>query len=118
MAAPERGDLVWIDFDPQAGHEQAGRRPALVLSPRAYHQVTPFAVVCPITTTVKGYPFEVILPAGLAISGAVLADQIKSIDRRSRRIEPAGKVPVEVVEEVTAKILPLLVAASGQAISK
>jgi mRNA interferase MazF len=118
MAAPERGDLVWIDFDPQAGHEQAGRRPALVLSPRAYHQVTPFALVCPITTTVKGYPFEVILPAGLAISGAVLADQVKSIDRRSRRIEPAGKAPPEVVEEVAAKILPLLVAVPGQGISK
>lgn len=108
MAAPDRGDFVWIDFDPHAGREQAGRRPALVLSPRAYHQVAPFAVVCPITTTVKGYPFEVILPAGLPISGAVLVDQVKSIDRRSRRIEPAGKAPTRVVEEVLAKILPLL----------
>lgn len=108
MAAPDRGDLVWIDFDPQAGHEQAGRRPALVVSPRAYHQVAPFAVVCPITTTVKGYPFEVVLPTGLPMSGAVLADQVKSIDRRSRRLEPAGKAPTSVVEEVVAKILPLL----------
>lgn len=108
MAAPDRGDLVWIDFDPQSGHEQAGRRPALVLSPRAYHQVSPYAVVCPITHTVKGYPFEVLLPEGLPISGAVLADQVKSIDRRSRRIEPAGKAPDSVVQEVVARILPLL----------
>jgi mRNA interferase MazF len=108
MAAPDKGDLVWIDFDPQSGHEQAGRRPALVLSPRAYHQAAPYAIVCPITSTVKGYPFEVLLPPGLPISGAVLADQIKSIDRRARRLEPAGKVPDSVVAEVTAKILPLL----------
>jgi len=111
MAAPDRGDLVWIDFDPQAGHEQAGRRPALVLSPRAYHRVSPFAIVCPITSTVKGYPFEVVLPTGLAISGAVLADQVKSIDRRSRRIEHAGKAPPEVVEEIIAKISSLLIVA-------
>ena len=112
MAAPSRGDLVWIDFDPQAGHDQAGRRPALVLSPRAYHQLAPFAIVCPITSSVKGYPFEVVLPAGLAVSGAVLADQVKSIDRRSRRIEPAGKAPDAVVDEVLAKILPLLTLAT------
>lgn len=108
MAAPDRGDLVWIDFDPQAGHEQAGRRPAIVLSPRAYHQVAPFAVVCPITSTRKGYPFEVDLPDGLPIAGVVLADQIKSIDRRVRRIERAGKAPDSLVDEVMAKILPLL----------
>jgi mRNA interferase MazF len=114
MAAPDRGDLVWIDFGPQAGHEQAGRRPALVLSPRAYHQVAPFAVVCPITSTIKGYPFEVILPPDLPISGAVLADQIKSIDRRSRHIESAGKAPSAVVEEVIAKIIPLLLAVAPE----
>ncbi len=108
MAAPERGDLVWVDFDPQSGREQAGRRPALVLSPRAYHQASPYAIVCPITSTIKGYPFEVLLPAGLPISVAVLADQIKSIDRRARRIEPAGKAPQSVIDEVTAKVQPLL----------
>jgi mRNA interferase MazF len=107
VAAPNRGDLVWIDFDPQSGHEQAGRRPALVLSPRSYHQLSPYALVCPITQTVKGYPFEVVLPAGLTVSGAILADQVKSIDRRSRRIEPAGKAPDSVVQDVIAKILPL-----------
>ena len=90
--APDRGDLIWIDFDPQAGHEQAGRRPALVLSPRGYHQRTHLAIVCPVTSQRKGYPFEVPLPDGLAISGVVLADQVNSIDRRARRIEPAGSV--------------------------
>ena len=100
---------MWIDFDPQSGHEQAGRRPALVLSPQAYHQLSPFAVICPITRTVKGYPFEVVLPGGLSVSGAVLADQVKSIDRRSRRIEPAGKAPNSVVEDVVAKISALLI---------
>lgn len=108
MGTPDRGDLVWLDFMPQAGHEQAGRRPALVLSPRAYHQRTPFAVVCPITSRVKGYPFEVLLPDGLPIAGAVLADQVKSIDRHVRRIEVAGRVPDSVVEQVNAKIRALL----------
>lgn len=108
MGAPERGDLVWLDFSPQAGHEQAGRRPALVLSPRAYHRRTPYAVVCPITSRVKGYPFEVELPPGLAIAGAVLADQVKSIDRHARRIEVAGRVPENVVAEVTLRVAALL----------
>ncbi|MBF0307687.1 MAG: type II toxin-antitoxin system PemK/MazF family toxin [Alphaproteobacteria bacterium] len=108
MAAPDRGDLVWIDFDPQAGREQAGRRPALVLSPRAYHQRAPYAIVCPITSTVKGYPFEVPLPPGLPVSGVVLADQVKSIDRSVRRIERIATVPAEFVDEVVAKIAPLL----------
>lgn len=108
MATPDRGDLVWLDFDPQAGREQAGRRPALVLSPRAYHQRAPYAVVCPITTRVKSYPFEVVLPAGLPIAGAVLADQVKSIDRHARRIEVAGRAPEEVVRDVGEKIRALL----------
>ncbi|TAN47969.1 MAG: mRNA-degrading endonuclease, partial [Rhodospirillales bacterium] len=93
MTAPERGDLVWIDFDPQAGREQSGRRPALVLSPRAYHQATPYAIVCPVTSARKGYAFEVDLPEGLPIGGVVLADQVKSIDRRVRRIEFIAKAP-------------------------
>ncbi|RAU23092.1 mRNA-degrading endonuclease [Paramagnetospirillum kuznetsovii] len=107
MAAPDRGDLVWIDFDPQSGREQAGRRPALVLSPRAYHQVTRYAVVCPITSTRKGYPFEVDLPDGLPVSGVVLADQVKSIDRHARRIERIGSVPKSVMDEVVARLRPL-----------
>ena len=108
MPAPSRGDIVWIDFTTNAGHEQAGRRPALVLSPREYHQRTSFAVVCPITSTIKGYPFEVVLPDGLPISGAVLADQVESIDRHARRVEFAGKVLDSVVQDVQARIGPLL----------
>lgn len=108
MGAPERGDLVWLDFAPQAGLEQAGRWPALVMSPRAYHQRTPYAVVCPITSRVKGYPFEVVLPDGLAITGAVLADQVKSIDCHARRIEVAGRAPEEVVATVQERISALL----------
>ncbi|UEM07561.1 type II toxin-antitoxin system PemK/MazF family toxin (plasmid) [Skermanella rosea] len=108
MAVPGRGDLVWIDSTPNAVHEQAGRRPALVLSPREYHRLTKFAVVCPITSTIKGHPFEVVLPMGLGFSGAVLTDQVKSIDRNARRIEPVGKAPDSVIQEVLARIGPLL----------
>lgn len=105
---PDRGDLVWIDFTPQAGHEQAGRRPGLVLSPRAYHNRTPFVVVCPITSKVKGYPFEVALPPGFPVGGVVLADQVKSLDRRVRQLDPAGSVPEAVLQQVLAKLAPLL----------
>jgi mRNA interferase MazF len=108
VGAPERGDLVWLDLNPQAGHEQAGPRPALVLTPRAYHQRTPFTVVCSIASRVKGYPFEVLLPDGLPIAGAVLADQVKSVDRHVRRIEVAGRAPESVVEQVNAKLRALL----------
>jgi mRNA interferase MazF len=105
---PDRGDLVWLTFDPQAGREQAGRPPALVLSPRRYHARSPFTVVCPITSKVKGYPFEVVLPNGLPVFGAVLVDQIKSIDRRVRQLELAGRAPAETIEEVVMKLAPLI----------
>src|SRR3990172_1318707 len=82
---PDRGDAVWLQFDPRLGHEQAGRRPALVLSPRTYNSRVGLALFCPITSQVKGYPFEVPLPTGLRIRGCVLADQIKSLDWRSRK---------------------------------
>ncbi len=108
MGAPNRGDLVWLDFDPQAGREQAGRRPALVLSPRLYHQSSNLIVVCPITSRARGYSFEVPLPEGLPVAGVVLADQLRSLDRHVRRIEPIGKVPREVVEDVLAKVVVLL----------
>ena len=108
MAAPDRGDLVWLTFTPQAGREQAGRRPALVLSPRAYHQKTSYALVCPITSRQKGYPFEVQLPEGLAIAGVVLADQLKSIDRHARDMEIVGRVPAAVVAEVQSLVATLL----------
>lgn len=108
MTAPDRGDLVWLDFSPHAGHEQAERRPAIVLSPRAYHQKTPYVVVCPITSRIKGYPFEVVLPPGLPVTGAVLADQLKSFDRHARRIEKAGHVPPEVMSAIDHRLRALL----------
>jgi mRNA interferase MazF len=106
--APERGDLIWIQFTPQAGHEQAGRRPALVISPRAYNGRVGLALLCPITGQVKGYPFEVRLPQESKISGVVLADQIKSLDWRARQAEFAGQAPEEVVREVLAKLATLV----------
>jgi mRNA interferase MazF len=82
--APERGDVVWINFDPQAGHEQAGRRPALVLSPLEYYEKSGLAILCPITSRAKGYPFEVVLPPGMTVSGVILCDQVKSVDWKAR----------------------------------
>jgi mRNA interferase MazF len=105
---PDRGDLIWLTFAPQAGREQAGRRPALVLSPRAYNQRSSLAVVGPITSKAKGYPFEVALPSGCGVAGVVLADQIRSLDWNARRAERAGKAPAGVLEEVLARIAPLL----------
>ncbi len=105
---PERGDLVWLSFDPQAGREQAGRRLALVLSPVPYNRRASLALVCPITNQAKGYPFEVALPEGLSISGVVLADHVKSADWAGRRAQFAAKAPAEVVADVTAKLRPLL----------
>jgi mRNA interferase MazF len=105
---PERGDLLWLTFDPQAGREQAGRRPALVLSPLAYNRRASLALVCPITRQAKGYPFEVTLPSGLPLSGVVLADHLKSADWAARRAQFAARAPAEVLAEVTAKLRPLL----------
>ena len=106
--APDAGDLVGVDFNPQAGHEQAGHRPALVLSARIYHEKTALAVVCPITSNTAPYPFKVLLPDGLPISGAVLADQVKSIDRDARHLQIAGRVPQAIVADVQAKLAALL----------
>jgi len=105
---PDRGDLIWLTFDPQAGREQAGNRPALVLSPRSYNQKAGLAILCPITPQVKGYPFEVLLPAGLAVSGAVLADHLKSLDWKVRMAKKAGRVTVSTVTEVLSRLSPLL----------
>ena len=109
---PERGDAVWITLDPQAGHEQAGRRPALVLSPSAYNGKVGLALLCPITSRVKGYPFEVPLPAGLPVAGVVGADQVKSLDWRARKAARIGAVPAAVVAEVGNRLRTLLPAAS------
>lgn len=105
---PARGDLVWLQFNPQAGHEQAGHRPALVISPSSYNRRVGLAVCCPVTSQVKGYPFEVLLPNGLGVGGAVLSDQIKSLDWRVRRAKRVGSVPADVLQETLAKILVLI----------
>ncbi len=81
---PERGDLIWFQFNPQFGHEQAGKRPALVISPAAYNERVRLTLVCPVTSKIKGYPFEVIIPQDLPIEGAILSDQVKSLDWQSR----------------------------------
>ncbi len=105
---PKRGDLVWLTFDPQAGHEQAGRRPAFVLSPEAYNRKTSLFLACPVTSRAKGYPFEVALPVGLPVSGVILADQIKSLDWKARKAEYAASTTGEVLDDVVALILPLI----------
>jgi mRNA interferase MazF len=105
---PDRGDAVWITLDPQAGHEQAGRRPALVLSPAAYNGRVGLALLCPITNQAKGYPFEVLLPEGLPLTGVVGADQVKSLDWRARKASHICAVPEEVVTEVVRRLQTLL----------
>jgi mRNA interferase MazF len=110
MAAfvPEAGDFVWLTFDPQAGREQAGRRPALVLSPKAYNARSGLALACPITNQSKGYPFEVAIPPGHCAKGVILSDHVKSIDWKARRVEKLGHCTDEVIEEVRAKLTALL----------
>jgi mRNA interferase MazF len=105
---PERGDVVWITFNPQAGHEQAGRRPAVVLSPKAYNGKVGLALLCPVTSQVKGYPFEVALPDGLPVSGVILSDQIKSLDWRVRDAEKACALPESVTIKVLQRVKALL----------
>jgi mRNA interferase MazF len=104
---PERGDAVWLVFDPQAGHEQAGRRPAFVISPKAYNAKASLFIVCPITSRVKGYPFEVTLPSDFPIQGVILADQIKSMDWKARKAEFICQFPASISDEVIAKLKPL-----------
>jgi mRNA interferase MazF len=106
--APDRGDLIWVSLDPHAGHEQAGRRPALVLSPVEYNSRVGLALVCPVTSRAKGYPFEVALPSDLAVTGVILSDQIKSLDWRARRAEIACRAPKSVIDEVLGKLSTLL----------
>ena len=103
---PQAGDIVWLNFTPQAGHEQAGHRPALVVSPAAYNVKTSLMICCPLTTQIKNYPFEVLI-AGTPVS-AVLADQVKSLDWRTRKAKRKGAVSDEVLTEVRAKILALI----------
>ncbi len=105
---PERGHAVWITLNPQAGHEQTGRGPAVVLSPAAYNGKVGLAIFCPITYQIKGYPFVVVIPQGLAVTGAVLADQVKSLDWRALRAELIFPLPDTTVAEVLQKLSTLL----------
>lgn len=105
---PERGDVIWISLVSQAGREQIGRRPAVVLSPRDYNGRVGLALLCPITSKVKNYPFEVLLPPGLPVAGAILSDQIRSLDWRARRAERVCSLPPAVMVEVLGKLRTLL----------
>ena len=106
--APKRGDAVWIDLNPQAGSEQAGGRPALVVSPRTYNGKVGLALLCPITNRAKGYPFEVAIPDGLRVTGVILADHLKSLDWRTRKADFIATLPADTVEQVIEKALLLL----------
>jgi mRNA interferase MazF len=105
---PDRGEAIWLSFEPQAGREQAGRRPALVLSPASYNAKVGLALVCPITSKSKGYPFEVPMPPEMPIQGVVLADQLRSLDWQARKAERIGRLPDPVLDDVKAKIHALL----------
>lgn len=104
---PDAGDVVWLEFSPQAGHEQAGHRPALVLSPAAYNSKTGTMLCCPMTTQIKGYPFEVVIHAE-GVSSAVLSDQVKNLDWRARKATPKSRASAGELDEVRAKIASLL----------
>ncbi|MFC1861037.1 endoribonuclease MazF [Chloroflexota bacterium] len=102
------GDVVWITFNPRAGHEQAGRRPAVVLSPESYNGKTGLAILCPVTNRIKGYPFEVLIPQGVSVAGAILPDQVKSLDWRTRNAELLCTLPAVTVSEVMQKLRTLI----------
>src|SRR4030065_2222895 len=105
---PQRGDVIWITLNPQTGHEQAGRRPTLVLSPAAYNGKVGLAILCPLTNQINGYPFEVLVPPGLSITGAILADQDKNLDWRDGGAELICSLPRRTVAEVLQKLATLL----------
>lgn len=108
MELPDRGSLVWLHFSPQAGSEQAGRRPGIVLTRAAYHQRSRLAVVCPITSRERGWPMEVKLPPGLPVTGVVLVDHVRRVDRAARGMEVIGVAPADVLDEIDARLAPLL----------
>ena len=105
---PARGDVVWLSFNPQAGHEQAGRRPAVIISPASYNGRVGLALCCPVTSRQKGYPFEVPIPDGLDVQGVILSDQVKSLDWRARRAEKLAALSPSTMTEVTRKLCTLL----------
>lgn len=108
MELPDRGSLIWALFSPPAGSEQAGRRPGIVLSPMRYHQHSRLAIICPITSRERGWPTEVKLPPGLPVSGVILVDHIRSVDRDARKLEIIGRAPDSVLDEINARLAPLL----------
>jgi mRNA interferase MazF len=108
MYVPGRGDVVWVSLNPQAGHEQAGRRPAVVVSPAGYNGKTGLALLCPVTSQVKAYPFEVRIPEGLPVTGVVLSDQVKSLDWRARNAELICRLTDEAVMELLQKLATLV----------
>lgn len=105
---PDRGDLIWIDFTPQQGHEQAGRRPAVVISPASYNGKVGLAILCPVTNQIKDYPFEVKVSATSKVSGVILADQVKSLDWQARKSEFISKLPKKIMDEVLLKLNTLI----------
>ncbi len=105
---PDRGDVVWLNFTPQSGHEQSGKRPAFVVSPAAYNRKVGLALFCPVTSQVKGYPFEVAVPDGHGIHGVILSDQLKSLDWSARHARFIARLPAPVIEDVMRKIAVLL----------
>ncbi len=105
---PDRDHLVWIDFDPSVGREQRGRRPAIVLSPKSYNKASDLAILIPITSRRKGYPFELLLPEGLAIEGVALCDQIKSMDWKNRNVQFIQEVPIGTMNQIRAKVESLV----------
>ncbi len=105
---PERGDVVWISFAPLAGRKRTARRPAVVLSPQTYNSRVGLAILCPITTRVNGYPFEVMIPPGLPVEGAILSDQVETLDWRAHRAELVCPLPPAIIEEVLGKLRVLL----------
>lgn len=111
---PDRGDIVRINFDPQSGHEQAGRRPALVLTPNSYNLKVGLAIFCPITKNIKGYPFEVIIPKGFNVSGVILSDHVKNLDWRARNTKFICKLPPQIVLDVLMKLGVLLSLQTGR----
>ena len=106
--APSRGEMVWLQFEPQAGHEQSGRRPAVIISPQEYNQKVGLCLCCPVTSKAKGYPFEVELPAGMKVEGVVLCDQLKSLDWKARNARIIGTLPGLSLKEIQARILALV----------
>ena len=105
---PSRGDVVWVDLSRRMGREQSGHRPALIVSPESYNRRAELALICPITSRMKGYPFEIGLPHGSHVAGVVLSDHIRSVDWRARQVEPMDRLPAEFVEAVARKFSNLL----------